>query len=152
MSVPTFCYLLRVPTLLPKCQSAALLPKCQKSVAALPPTRPPPPPWLPLSVAARATTEPADRTRAPLPELADVRSRRAKQSQRQQWRAAATLRLSANSGCSVFMLRVRRSYPSSSMLPHHRDSTSPGLIGFHRGVPPSQLDRMYVSGECGLQS
>ena len=28
-------------------------PKCEKRLAVLPPTRPPPPPWLPLSIAAR---------------------------------------------------------------------------------------------------
>ena len=95
------------------------------------------------AVSSRAPTQPAHRTRASLPELADVRSRRAmKQSQRRHRRAAATSRLSANYGCSVFLLRVRASYPSSPTLPHHRNSTSPCLLArsVHRSSTVSRLD------------
>ena len=114
-------YLLRVPTLLgplgPKCQKARPRPRDQATIITVA-----------AAVSSRAPSQPAPRTRAPLRELADVRSRRAKQSQRQQRRAAAcaTSHLSADSGCSVFLLRVRRSYLSSSTLPSSsRDATRP---------------------------
>ena len=105
------------------------------------------------AVSSRAPTQPAHRTRASLPELADVRSRRAmKQSQRQQRRAAATSRLSANYGCSVFLLRVRASYPSSPTLPHHRNSTSPCLLArsVHRSSTVSRLDASDPLWVCTL--
>ena len=58
--------------------------------------------------------------------------------------------LSADSGSSVFLLRVRISYPSSSTLPHHCDSTSPGLLGVDRSSTVSAGSDPCMSGVCGL--
>ena len=55
----------------------------------------------------RAPTQPTHHTRAPLQDFADVRSRMATESQRQQRHAAAASHHSADSGSSVFLLRVR---------------------------------------------
>ena len=55
----------------------------------------------------RAPTQPTHHTRAPLQDFADVRSRMAMESQRQQRHAAAASHHSADSGSSVFLLRVR---------------------------------------------
>ena len=107
------------------------------------------PPWLPLSIAARPPSR-HTRTRAPLRDFADVRSRMATESQRQQRHAAAASHLSADSGSSVFLLRVRISYPSSSTLPHHCDSTSPGLLGVDRSSTVSAGSDPCMSGVCGL--
>ena len=74
----------------------------------------------------------------------------ATESQRQQRHAAAASHLSADSGSSVFLLRVRISYPSSSTLPHHCDSTSPGLLGVDRSSTVSAGSDPCMSGVCGL--
>ena len=74
----------------------------------------------------------------------------ATESQRQQRHAAAASHLSADSGSSVFLLRVRISYPSSSTLPHHCDSTSPGLLGVDRSSTVSAGSDPRMSGVCGL--
>ena len=98
----------------------------------------------------RAPTQPTHHTRAPLQDFADVRSRMAMESQRQQRHAAAASHHSADSGSSVFLLRVRISYPSSSTLPHHCDSTSPGLLGVDRSSTVSAGSDPCMSGVCGL--
>ena len=59
------------------------------------------------AVNSRAPTQPTHHTRAPLQDFADVRSRMAMESQRQQRHAAAASHHSADSGSSVFLLRVR---------------------------------------------
>ena len=154
MSVPHFLLPPRVPTLrpalLPKCQKArpALLPKCLKArrAAADQATTT----TVAAAVNSRAPTQPTHRTRAPLQDFADVRSRMATESQRQQRHAAAASHLSADSGSSVFLLRVRISYPSSSTLPHHCDSTSPGLLGVDRSSTVSAGSDPRMSGVCGL--
>ena len=138
----TFCYLLAFllySALLPKCQKAwpcCLRPGRQTTVAD--------------AVNSRAPTQPTHRTRAPLQDFADVRSRMATESQRQQRHAAAASHHSADSGSSVFLLRVRISYPSSSTLPHHCDSTSPGLLGVDRSSTVSAGSDPRMSGVCGL--
>ena len=154
LSVPHFLLPPRVPTLrpalLPKCQKArpALLPKCQKArPCCLGPGRQT---TVADAVNSRAPTQPTHRTRAPLQDFADVRSRMAMESQRQQRHAAAASHHSADSGSSVFLLRVRISYPSSSTLPHHCDSTSPGLLGVDRSSTVSPGSDPRMSGVCGL--
>ena len=95
--------------------------KMPKSAAVLPPTRLPPPPWLPLSIAARPPSRHialALRSKtSPTFVLAWQWSRSANNG---MLLPHGTSHLSADSGCSVFLLRVRRSYPSSSTLPYHR--------------------------------
>ena len=101
------------------------------------------------AVSSHAPSQPAHHARAPLRELADSRSRRATESQRQQRCAAATSHLSGSadcphcSVCSCFASadRIRLRQPCL----HHRDSTSPSLLArsVHRTVvPPSRLDRI----------
>ena len=154
LSVPHFLLPPRVPTLrpalLPKCQKArpALLPKCQNARPCC--LRPGRQTTVSAALNIRAPTQPTHRTRAPLRDFADVRSRMATESQRQQRHAAAASHLSADSGSSVFLLRVRISYPSSSTLPHHCDSTSPGLLGVDRSSTVSAGSDPCMSGVCGL--
>ena len=53
--------------------------------------------------------------------------------------------------CSCFASAYRRnSYPSSSTLPHHCDSTSPGLLGVDGSSTVSAGSDPCMSGVCGL--
>ena len=103
------------------------------------------------AVNSRAPTQPTHRTRAPLQDFADVRSRMAMESQRQQRHAAPTSHLSADSGCSVFLLRVRRSYPSSSTLPYHRRLDFAQSARRSTVVPPYG-SRVCTRGTCTVYS
>ena len=128
MSVPTFCYLLRVPTTAcPKdprhappasARFIGSCPKCEKRPAAIHPSPP-------AHMAGRdqRRRSPAERKRIALalrpeslPMLVLAEQRRCSSNDRVP---AASCHLSANADSTVLLLRFRRSYLPSSTL-HHR--------------------------------
>jgi hypothetical protein len=108
-------------TPLPRLRFIGSCPKCEKRPAAIHPSPP-------AHMAARTSAAPLTRraqahcARSSSRELADARSRRAKDMQQQRPRASAAsrhLHLSANANSTVLLLGFRRSYLPSSTL-HHR--------------------------------
>ena len=117
----------------------------------LPPTRPPPPPWLPLSIAARPPSRHialALRSEtSPTFVLAWQRNRSANNGMLLPHHISPPI-LAPPCSCFASAYRIRLRHTST--LPHHCDSTSPGLLGVDRSSTVSAGSDPRMSGVCGL--
>ena len=126
--------------IMPKCGPPAKMPKkrCRAAADQAATTT------VAAAVNSRAPTQPTHHTRAPLQDFADVRSRMAMESQRQQRHAAAASHLSADSGSSVFLLvasayRIRLRQRCLIIATRPRPVCSESTV-----VPLSPLDRIAI--------